>query len=110
MLDFAINSVNILEIETGSCDILGTEFTAILKEIFMIIQIAVPCLVIALCTVDISKAVISQNDQARSSALSSTIKRVCIGVAIFFVPVLLNFLLKLAGFAIGTCDISDWRS
>lgn len=110
MLDFVINSVNMLEIETGSCDILGTEFTAILKEIFMIIQIAVPCLVIVLCTVDLAKAVIAQDDKNMQAALSNTVKRVCIGVAIFFVPILLDFLLKLAGFAIGTCDISDWRS
>lgn len=106
MLDFVINSVNMLEIETGSCDILGADFTAILKEIFMIIQIAVPCLVIVLCSVDMAKAVISQDDKAMKMSMSNAVKRVCVGVAIFFVPTLLDFLLKMAGFLTGTCDIS----
>lgn len=108
MLDFVINSVNMLAISFPSasdCSILGTSFTQILNDVFMWVQISVPCLVIVLCTVDLVKAVIAQDDKNMQAALSNTVKRVCIGVAIFFVPTLLNFLLAMAGFASGTCSI-----
>lgn len=108
MLDFVINSVNMLAINFPSasdCSILGADFTQILNEVFMWIQIAVPCLVIVLCTVDLAKAVIAQDDKNMQAALSNTVKRVCIGVAIFFIPILLNFVLAVAGFASGICNI-----
>lgn len=54
---------------------------------------------------DIAKGVIAQDDKATRAALSSAVKRVIIGVAIFFTPLLLDFTLKMAGFASGTCSI-----
>ena len=113
MLDFVINSVIMLASFTewvglptaSDCSVLGASFKSVLEDIFSWIQIAVPCLVIVLCSVDMAKAVISQDDKSMQSALSNSIKRVCVGVAIFFVPILVNFLLYLAGFASGTCSI-----
>lgn len=105
MLSSLLNSINILAFFGGSCDVLGAEFTKILQEVFNWIQIGVPVLVIVLCSVDCATAVISQDEKAISGTTSKIIKRVVIGVAVFFVPMILNILLTLAGIATGTCKI-----
>lgn len=104
MMKFIINNLNELLI-TGSCSVLGTEFKSILNEVFGWIQIATPCLVILLCSVDFASAVISQEEKNMQAALSKVVKRVMIGVAIFFVPIIVDILLDLAGIATGTCGI-----
>lgn len=104
MMNFIISNINILLI-TGDCSILGAEFQSILNEIFTWILIAVPCLVVVLCSVDIAKAVVSQDDKAMKNAQNSAIKRVIIGTVIFFVPLVLQILLDFAGIATGTCGI-----
>ena len=104
MMKFIINNLNELLI-TGSCSVLGTEFQSILNEVFGWIQIATPCLVILLCSVDFASAVISQEEKNMQAALSKVVKRVMIGVAIFFVPIIVDILLDLAGIATGTCGI-----
>lgn len=104
MIDFLINNLNNLLI-TGSCSVLGTEFHDILKEVFGWIQIAIPCLVLVLCSIDFASAVISQEQKDMQAALNRVVKRVMIGVAIFFVPTLIEFMLDLAGIASGVCGI-----
>lgn len=104
MISMLLDSINILAASTD-CSILGEDFTDILNEVFNWIQLIVPVLVIVLCSVDCANAVISQDEKAISGTTSKIIKRVTIGVAIFFVPMLLNILLKLAGIATGTCGI-----
>lgn len=104
MISMLLDSMNILVASTD-CSILGKEFTEILNEVFNWIQLIVPTLVIVLCSVDCANAVISQDEKAISGTTNKIIKRVVIGVAIFFVPMLLNILLKLAGIATGTCGI-----
>lgn len=101
MIDFVMNNILMLK----ECDILG-DFSDILKELFMIVKVSVPCLVLVLCSVDITRAVISQDDKGMKESLTRVVKRVSIGVCIFFVPILLEFLLKIAGNITGTCGIS----
>ncbi len=104
MISMLLDSMNILVASTD-CSVLGEKFTEILNEVFNWIQLIVPTLVIVLCSVDCANAVISQDEKAISGTTNKIIKRVVIGVAIFFVPMLLNILLKLAGIATGTCGI-----
>ncbi len=107
MLDFIINNINFLvNFPTQSdCNLLGADFRDILTKVFSWIQIATPCLVIALCSVDMVQAVISQEEKDMKTALTRTVKRIVIGVAIFFVPVVLNFILYMAGLTSGVCKI-----
>ena len=108
MIDFVTNNILLMAIKFPSaadCSVLGADFTSILNEVFMWIQIATPCLVILLCSVDLAKGVIAQDDKAMQQVLPTIVKRVGIGVAIFFVPILLNFILMIAGFASGLCNI-----
>lgn len=110
MIDFFMNNMNVLEVfekmyEGAECSLLGKDLQDILNEVFTWIQIAVPCLVFVLCSVDMAQAVISQEEKSIKSAQSKCIKRLLIGVAIFFAPTLLNILLLIAGMTTGTCGI-----
>lgn len=111
MIDFILNNINMLASSTfklptaSDCSVLGTEFTEVLSDLFTWIQVITPCLVLVLCCTDILKAVIAQEEKDMKVALSRTVKRVMVGVAIFFLPMLLNFILYMAGIASGTCKI-----
>lgn len=104
MIDM-INNINILGILVSDCNILGTELTEVLKDIYKAVQIAVPILVILLCSVDIAKAVVAQEEKDMQAAIAKSIKRVIIGLVIFFIPIVLDALLDLVGLASGTCGI-----
>lgn len=108
-MNFLLRNINMLftvSVTKGECDaILGPDATELLMKIFGWIQIATPCLVLVLCLVDLSKAVIAQDDNAMKKAQNNAIKRVIIGVAIFFVPIIINLILEFAGIAAGTCEI-----
>ena len=110
MIDFIMNNISVLDAfsfpSSSSCtEYLGVEFQELLKELFSWIQVITPCLVLVLCCTDILKAVVAQEEKEMRVALSRTVKRVMIGVAIFFLPMLLNFILYMAGIASGTCKI-----
>ena len=89
----------------GNCDVLGTELTDVLKDIYKVIQIVVPILVVFLSSVDMVRAVVAQEEKDMQAAISKSIKRVIIGLVIFFVPLLVGVLFDLVGIATGTCGI-----
>lgn len=100
--------LQILGIFTNLTDcgsVLGDDLTKVLQDIYRAMQIAIPILVLALCSVDIVKAVIAQDEKDMQAAQMRAIKRVIIGMAVFFVPLILDVLLDLAGLATGTCHI-----
>ena len=108
MINAILGNLNVLGIFTTITDcesVLGAELTEVLRDVYKAIQIAVPILVILLCSVDILKAVTAQDEKDMSAAISRSIKRVIIGLAIFFVPILIDAILDLAGLASGTCHI-----
>lgn len=101
-----LNSINLLGIFSNITDCkyaLGEETVDIIRDVYTAIQVAIPILVILLCTVDIAKAVIAQEEKDMQAAISKSIKRVIIGLAIFFIPGLLDAILDLVGLATGTC-------
>lgn len=102
MINFFMNNVNMLAYD---CTLLGAELTAILKDVFMWVEISIPVVAIVLCTVDLTQAVIAQDEGAIKKAQNKCIKRIIVGIAIFFVPVLLDILLTYGGNIIGTCGI-----
>lgn len=84
---------------------LGKGVQDILSELYTVVEIATPILVVLLCTIDMAKAVIAQDDNEMKKSQSRSIKRLIIGLAIFLVPTVLDALLKLAGLAEGICKI-----
>ena len=108
MINTILEGLNVLGIFTSITDcpsVLGADLTDVLKDIYKAIQIAIPILVILLCSVDILKAVTAKDEKDMSAAVSRSIKRVIIGFAIFFVPILIDAILDLAGLVSGTCHI-----
>lgn len=105
MIDFVVNNVNILAVLPSECWIIGQDLYDELQYIFNAIQLAVPCLVMVLCMVDMLRAVISQDEKGFQESLNRSIKRVAIGVAIFFAPLLLDIILGFTGVIVGTCNL-----
>ena len=104
MINIIMENLNTLLI-TGDCSILGSKLAEKLKYIYTAIEITVPVLVLLLCTIDLVKAVIAQEEGEMKKAQSRVIKRITIGLAIFFVPLLTDVILDIAGIATGTCGI-----
>lgn len=67
-----------------------------LDTILLYIRIIVPIIIILLGTLDLSKAVIAGKEDAMKKAQKDFVKRILIGVAVFFVPLLVDVVMELA--------------
>lgn len=67
-----------------------------INDILKYPKILVPVIVIALGIIDFAKAVIASKEDEMRKAQLTFIKRVFIGVAIFFVPTIVNILMHFA--------------
>jgi len=74
-----------------------------IRNIFNIVKIAIPVLLIVLGLMDFVKAIIASDDQKMKKAQKDFITRLIIGAVIFFIPSVLEFLLSLIG--IESCNI-----
>ena len=72
---------------------------------FLILKIVIPLILIILGIIDLGKAVISSDDKAIKKSTVTLIKRVIAGIAIFFIPTIIQVLFTyIAGF---TSDMND---
>lgn len=90
MLDFFINSINLL---ATKCTLFSESEYEFIHNVYLFLLYATPAVVLALCTVDIANAVIAQDDNAVKKAMNKAIKRLIAGVIMFFIPVFLNLLI-----------------
>lgn len=90
---------------SDDCGLLGDEFIKLMNEAWTVILVVIPVLLVVLIILDFVKAVAASDEKQINKAVSNAIKRVAIGVAIFFLPLLVDFILKLAGIASGTCSV-----
>lgn len=90
MLNFLINNFDILK---AKCTLFSPAEYELIHDIYWWILLIIPAVVVALCTVDIAKAVIAQDDNAVKKAQGNAIKRIIAGVVMFFIPVILNLIL-----------------
>ena len=81
------------------------EFGRILAEILDLIKFAVPIIIIGLSTIEFIKALAAQNQDEIKKATQKFIKRLIIGILIFAVPTILEYLLSIAGIEEGICNI-----
>lgn len=83
------------------------DFGQFLKDVFGFVKILVPALVLILSTIDYFKSLSSSSEDAIKKANGRTIKRVAIGLILFFLPFLLELLFELFGlYDISNCGIS----
>lgn len=84
---------------TGTLDgkkLFGGEFGKFLKKTYNLIKFAVPIIIIAMSIIDFIKATVSQDQKEINKAASKLVKRLAIGVLIFVLPTILEFLFKIA--------------
>ncbi len=79
------------------------EFGKILKEILDLVKFVVPVLIIGLSIIDYMKALVAQKPEEIKKATQRLVKRIIIGVLIFVLPTILEFVLDLA--SIGMCKV-----
>lgn len=78
----------------------------VLDGIYTVMKIAAPVLVIVLSTIDYIKAIANQNADEMKKVNKRTIKRIVIGLVVFFLPNLLDLLFRLFGlYNINGCDV-----
>ncbi len=65
--------------------------------IFFILKIVIPLIIIILGIVNLAKAVTSNDDKAVSKAAGTLIKKIVIGVVIFFIPTIVGAVFRLLG-------------
>lgn len=103
-----INNFNIL-VEffkfSDNCDVLGDEFISILNEAWGIIMIVVPIILVVMIILDMTKAITAGDEKDIKTAQKNAITRIIIGVSIYFLPMIVNAILHLAGIGSGTCGI-----
>ena len=73
----------------------------IMRDILMIPKIAIPVIIIGLGMLDFSKAVLASKEDEMRKAQSTFIKRVLIGVTVFFVPTIINVLMDIMEAVLG---------
>lgn len=84
--------------KTGNnCEGVLGDVMGIIDEVFDIVKIAAPILLIVFGTLDFSQAVLQDNQDMLKKATSKFIKRAIATIAIFFVPLLVRLLLSLPG-------------
>lgn len=67
-----------------------------IDSVLQYVRVIVPILIILLGTIDFSKAVLAGKEDEMRKAQSDFVKRVIMGVAIFFVPLLIDVVMDLA--------------
>lgn len=83
------------EISIDCEGLLGDELLDLIARLLNYVQIGAPILLIVLGIVDFSQAILSDDKDALKKATSKFVKRAIICVAIFFLPLIINLILKL---------------
>ena len=99
------------EVNKNCEGILGDELLEFINKIFGWIQIAAPIIVIVLGGVEFAGAILQDDKDALKKASNKFIKRLIIAVALFFIPMILELLLKVfnevSGSFSSTCGIGE---
>ena len=91
-----MNLYNILT--TSFCDSdIAKKLFSFIGNIFNIMKIIIPIIIILIGTIDLIKAMIANDTDASKKAQNMFIKRLIIGIAIFFVFPIASFIMNLIG-------------
>lgn len=101
-----INFNFILAAETGKeavgCeDLISDDMQKIINEYMGWIRVLVPIAIIVLGTIDFVKAVFASKEDEMKKAQSTFMKRLIIGIIIFFIPTVVNIVIYLANKYLG---------
>lgn len=104
--------LDLFQIAADACQGLGS-LVVVVKEVFKIIQFAIPILLILLGTIDLGKAVISSDEKEIKAAQSRLIKRCIYAAAIFFVVLIVDLVMRIVGAGVvadkqNNADTTSW--
>lgn len=100
-----MSGVNVSQSDCNS--IFKGEFGQLLKDIYSLLKFAVPIIILVFAIIDFLKAISASDPNEVKKAANKLVKRMVIGVAIFVLPNLLEFVLASAGVNFGTCGIGS---
>lgn len=81
----------------------------IIKEgIFPIIQIAIPIILVVLCTFDLGKAVIGSDDKENKKIVKRLLRRCIYAIIIFFVVTIINLIFTMIGTITENETLEKW--
>lgn len=92
-----------------ACGGLGPIVTLV-KNIFKIIQIVVPILLILWGALDLAKAVIASDEKEIKGATSKLIRRAVVAAAVFFIVTLVTVVMNLVAGSAEDTDTASWQS
>lgn len=104
--------LDLFQIAADACNGLLPVVKLLRQGIFPIIQIGIPIILILMGTIDLGKAVMSNDDKEIKGATSKLIKRAIMAVAVFFVVTIVQVVfswLTVADDEIGT-DGNSWKA
>ena len=99
-----------IESGNGSADcygLLGESVIEDIRNIFNLIKIGVPILIIILGSLDFGKAVIADDQNALSKATSTFVKRLIAAIALFLAPSIIMYIIEHVDKIAGGCPIQD---
>ena len=85
--------LDLFQIMADNCGGIGPVVALIKNGVFPIIQIGIPILLILMGTIDLGKAVMSNDDKEIKGATSKLIKRAIMAVAVFFVTTIVSLVM-----------------
>lgn len=81
----------------------------IIKEgVFPIIQIAIPIILVVLCTFDLGKAVIGNDDKENKKTIKKALKRCVYAIIIFFIVTIVNLIFTIVGTITENETLEKW--
>ena len=70
----------------------------------MALKILVPVIIIVMGSLDLGKAVVANSEDEMKKATQVLVKRIIAGIVIFFIPTIVNLVLKLASNYVSVVD------
>lgn len=99
---FSFNTI-VLGADTTNCNSYG-DLKQDLQNVFNLVKIIVPLLVLGLSTVDFIKAVTAKDEKDTKKAFMTLLKRIVYAIILFILPMLINLLLDLFDTGSNVCN------
>lgn len=86
-----------IDMYTGNiCEMTGTlKVLTIIRKVIHLLKIAVPLALVILASIELGKAVISDDSDSVAKTLRVLVRKIIMGVVIFFIPVIIDSLMSL---------------
>ena len=104
MLDDVIINVE------GNCYGFDSLVRVIRDGVFPIVQIAIPIILLVLCTFDLGRAVIGSDDKENKKILKRIVRRLVYAILIFFFITVINLVFTMVGSITDNEDLIKWSN